>query len=204
MNCNAKRILLNLSTKLCEVLPVFFWAFLIFGFEEAEVAITTIICALIHECGHLWCILFQNGSASLGGVIFGFRIKAKKLKSYNQEISVYLCGPLANLVIAFVFYLLTPNLGEPAITVATLNLATALSNLLPIKGYDGYGILRAVIMKSGHHDRLMVIIDYLSSLLTFLLCIFSLYLVDRQGGGYWIFALFFFSMIKSIRSDLGE
>ena len=164
----------------------------------------TIICALIHECGHLWCILFQNGSASLGGVIFGFRIKAKKLKSYNQEISVYLCGPLANLVIAFVFYLLTPNLGEPAITVATLNLATALSNLLPIKGYDGYGILRAVIMKSGHHDRLMVISDHLSSLLTFLLCIFSLYLVDRQGGGYWIFALFFFSMIKSIRSDLGE
>ena len=143
MNCNAKRILLNLSTKLCEVLPVFFWAFLIFGFEEAEVAITTIICAIIHECGHLWCILFQNGSASLGGVIFGFRIKAKKLKSYNQEISVYLCGPLANLVMAFVFYLLTPNLGEPAITVATLNLATALSNLLPIKGYDGYGIFFA-------------------------------------------------------------
>ena len=204
MNYNARRVILRLASKLCEVLPVFFWGFLIFGFEESEVAVITILCAIIHECGHLLCILLQSGKINLRGAISGFRINTSRIKSYGQEIAIYLCGPLANLISALVLSLPLVSRSDFSETASLLNIATAISNLLPIKGYDGYGILRAVIMRSGSHDKLLYLLERVSSSLIFLLCIFSLYLIDRQGGGYWIFALFFFSMIKSIRDDLGE
>ncbi len=202
---NRYRSLIWLLNRLCSVLPVFFWMFLIFGFEEPIMAIVTLCSALIHEAGHIgYIMVVRKLQPSIRGVLSGFRIRASVGLSYDEDIGTYLAGPAVNLVIFVLFSFLAISFGEICIVIALINLATALSNLLPIEGYDGYGALMAMIHKREAGDRAIRNLSHLSTGLIFLFCIFSLYLLDRQGGGYWIFAVFFISMIKCIKSGLGE
>lgn len=185
------------------ILPAFFWGFLIFGFEEPYMAMLSIIAAIIHEGGHIFSIMLRRGRPMLRGVISGFRIRSGGVVTYREELLTYLAGPLANLVAFIVLSLLSLLFGEWAAMAAVINLITALSNLLPIEGYDGYGILRTYIHMRESGEWALRLMERISSALIFILCIFSLYLIDRMGGGYWIFAVFFVSMIKCIRNELG-
>jgi Zn-dependent protease len=197
--------LIWILNKICSILPAFFWLFLIFGFDEPSMAITTIVGALIHETGHIgYIILKKKLKPSIKGVISGFRIKAGTTLSYEEEIGVYLAGPISNLIAFVIFSFAALSLGEHFWVAAIINLATALSNLLPIEGYDGYGVLAAIINKHELGEVTMRHLSHLSSGLIFLFCILSLYFIDRQGGGYWIFMIFFISMVKCINKAIGE
>ncbi|MBO7196709.1 MAG: hypothetical protein J6V80_05235 [Clostridia bacterium] len=201
---NQNRILW-LINKICAVLPVFFWLFLIFGFESPEMAAITILSALAHELGHLTYICMRGKSKiNLRGSINGFRINSNRSISYGEEIATYASGPLVNILLWLIFSLLYPILGYFSALIAIINLATAVSNLLPIKGYDGYGIIRAALEKRSLCGRSLVFLSRISSCLVLALCILSLYLIDRKGGGYWIFAIFFISMLNHIKDGLGE
>ncbi len=199
-----RKYTLGVLRKLSQVLPVFFWGFLIFSFEEPMLAIITIVAAIVHEGGHIFCILWQRGKINLRGVLSGFRIKSGGVTTYRGEILTYLSGPLANLILATLSALFIPTCGDVAAYISLTNFATALSNLLPIKGYDGYGILRAVLQKYELSERVLHLSECLSGGATFLFCLISLYLIDRIGGGYWIFAVFFFSMIGCINDDINR
>lgn len=202
MESSKSRTAIRIINKLINILPAFFWTFLIFGFEESTVAIISISAAIIHEIGHILCILAQRGRLNLRSVVSGFRITKEGSITYEQEILSYVSGPLANVILFLLLSLTAPLLGEWAFNAAIINLATAVSNLLPIEGYDGYGILRALLQKREADLWVLRLIKRISSGLIFTLAVFSLYLIDRLGGGYWIFAVFFFSMIKSIKDDL--
>ena len=199
---NTKTIL-GILKSLIEVLPAFFWAFLIFGFDEPYMAVLSIISALIHEGGHILSIMLRRGRLTLRGVLSGFRIRSRGVVTYEEEMLTYLAGPLANIVAFVILSLLSILAGDWAAMAAVINLVTAMSNLLPIEGYDGYGILRAFLRKRECGEWALRLIGRVSSGLVFFFCVFSLYLIDRTGGGYWIFALFFTSMIKCIKDDLG-
>lgn len=191
--------------KMNELLPIFFFVFLIFGFEEPLMATVTILSALIHEVGHISYLLFAKRlPLNIRGVLSGFRIRANNKLTYDQTMLTYLFGPLFNLLVFVVTALLSLIFGKLFALISIINLATALSNLLPIEGYDGYGILYTLIQKREMENIWLRPLYRLSSALIFLFCIFSLYLIDRQGGGYWIFAIFFISMLKCIKADLGE
>ena len=75
---------------------------------------------------------------------------------------------------------------------------------MPIEGYDGYGIMRTLIEEKEENHSLLRLLDGASASLTFILCIFSIYLIDRYGGGYWPFAVFFVSMIKRFDKTLSK
>lgn len=202
---NLKKRILWLLNKLLSILPMFFWSFLIFGFESPTMAIITLLCAAAHELGHLTCIaMYNRSSISIKGVINGFRINGGRKRSYKEEIMTYASGPMANILLCLLFSFTYPILGPNSALIATINIATAISNLLPIKGYDGYGIIRTVIEKRNPCSRSLTILSGISSSLIFAFCIISLYFIDRKGGGYWIFAIFFVSMIKHIGEELGE
>lgn len=200
-----KTVFIKIIELLCSLLPALFWGLMIFGFEEASAATATLISALIHECGHIAFIVLTNKSGfSFKGVLSGFRIKARAPLSYDEEIGRYLAGPLANILTFVITVFLGKIAGDFFITLAAISLATAISNLLPIRGYDGYGVLRALMEKQEMGNRAAKALNRISSLLIFTLCILSLYLIDRYGGGYWIFAVFFISMIKEFKEGLGE
>ena len=188
----------------CSILPMAFWMLILFSFEEFFLAINTLLCALIHELGHLICIFCISRNFHIRSVINGFRIKPQSIRSYDEEILIYLSGPLANVSAFVVFTLLSILVNSSLAIFAIINLATAISNLLPIKGYDGYGTIRAIINKREHNEGKLKALSILSSALIFAFCVFSLYLIDRYGGGYWIFAVFFISMLKEIKEGLEE
>ena len=199
------KALIRAMNKTFIVLPIFFWLFLIFGFDEPSMALWTIIAAVIHESGHIIYIISKKKlRLNIRGVLSGFRIKTAASLSYDEEIRMYLSGPLANLVFFVLFSILSCYLYKDFGFAAIINLATALSNLLPIDGYDGYHALMTLIQKHDFGDRLINALSRISSAIIFLFAVFSLYFIDRQNGGYWIFLIFFSSMIKCIRKSVGE
>lgn len=199
------QLLESVSKSLLGILPTFFFLFLIFGFNEQTIAAVTVLSAAAHEIGHLLSFFFIKGHfPSLRGVLSGFRIKSEGNLSYSHLILFYLFGPAVNIIISVISALLALKFGELFAIISVINLATAVSNLLPIEGYDGYGILRTFIESTTVKDSYLLFLSRLSSLLIFILCIFSLYFIDRLGSGYWIFAIFFFSMIKCIKSEVDK
>lgn len=192
----------RLSEWICRILPMFFWLFLIFGFEEPLPAIITLISAILHECGHIGYIFWRRGvPKNLRAVINGLRITRNTGLSYDEEILLCLSGPAVNLGIFLLASLLGSAFGEACYLVALINLATALSNLIPIEGYDGYGAIMAYLRKREAGDVAERGLEATSTALIFLLTLLSLYFIDRFGGGYWIFAVFFISTLR--RMDRG-
>lgn len=178
-----------------QILPILFWVCLILGFEEPKVALLTVVAAIIHEGGHLAFLKIKGiKRPDLRGVISGFRIRSSSMLTYTEETMLYLSGPLANICATAVFTLLCGNAAE---LLSVLNIATAISNLLPIEGYDGYGALRSIFEMRGNEFALRVL-EGISSGIIFTLCILSIYFIDRFGGGYWIFGIFFFSMLNQL------
>lgn len=206
MKSNEKnRWFIESINSISSVLPVFFWLFLIFGFDEPGMALSTIFAAIIHESGHLLSIKTKKKlNSNIRGVISGFRIKTVSPISYDDEIKIYLAGPIANLVAFVILLFLSTLFGDNLIISSIINLATALSNLLPIEGYDGYNALMTLIKKYELDERFSVALFTASSACIFLFAVFSLYFIDRANGGYWIFLIFFSSMIKCIKKSLVE
>lgn len=198
----SKRIVC-VSKKLLAILPMFFWLILIFGFDEAEMALITLSAALLHEMGHIGYLLISKKiTPSIRGVVSGFRIKTSALLSYSEEQAFYLAGPLMNLAMFVFASFLSQAFGRLWSVIAMVNLVSALSNLLPIEGYDGYGIIRTALQRNENSELGLKILSLFSTSLIFLLCIFSLYIINKFNGGYWIFFIFFISMVKRIKEDL--
>ncbi len=179
------------------VLPLLFWILLIFGFDSPDVAVLTIISALVHEAGHLIAIAVSG--RSLRGMmphISGFRIRAVG-GGYYREIFTLFAGPLMNLLICAVLSPFREALEGYIGLIADINLVTALSNLMPIEGYDGYGIIERILCLRGL-DSLLSALGLLSFAVSAMLCFISLYFLMRYGEGYWIFGIFFVIVVSKI------
>ena len=190
---------------LFSLLPALFWVLLLYSFDSPDIAGITLVCALIHEIGHETYLYLRYGrifmpSGKLNGMKLGTH--TKQHLSYKDEAILYAAGPLANVIAAL---LSLPFLSDGDGYVAcfsVINLATAASNLIPIKGYDGYGILRCILAETRDAYRAHAILDSVSFAFTLALCILSLYLIDRFAEGFWVFSVFIFSLLKSISDNL--
>lgn len=183
------------------LLSVVFLGLVTFGFDLTYIAVLTVISAIIHECGHLIAIRLINKEKTpipRPGVS-GFRITRSRQLSYPEELFISLGGPLINIIV-FLSALILPK-GDFFLYLwdfGLINLMSALSNLLPIESYDGHKILRSLLYLSvfeGHTESILTVLSFFfSALLTFL----SLYLILRLGEGFWIFCIFFSSLLSLI------
>jgi len=180
------------------LLPMLFWLLLIFGFDEAYIAILTVISALIHELGHISALIFFDKKALIPkGHISGFRIKTSNSKSYKENIIVLLLGPLFNLI---TYLLLLPFCSSSPYlsTFAFINLFTALSNLLPVESCDGYSALYEYFSYNNSSFMLSVL-DGVSFLISVIATFFALYLLYFFGVGYWVFGMYFVILVGKLR-----
>lgn len=182
------------------IFSTLFWILLAITFEDVSVAIISVVCVIIHECGHLCCLRLFGKKTSIRSIINGFKITSYDLLSYKEERAVYLSGPFFNLLSALFVLPFAKN--DYAFNFITLSFLTALSNLLPIEGYDGFGAIRCFIEEKYVSPTPFQILSFLSFCLVFAFCIMSLYLIDRVGEGYWIYAIFLASLIKAIKRDI--
>ena len=179
-------------------LPILFWGLLSFTFDQPEVAILTGIATVIHESGHALCILKLCGYPTIINKISGPKLKISST-SYKDELWIALCGPLANLT--FALLTITPFLITNSfylLEFILINALTAIFNLIPIFGFDGFKILYAIFSLSKNSERLLTVLYHASLAITATLTLFSLFFVLRIGEGYWIFALFFSILLSEI------
>lgn len=181
------------------VLPVLFILFLMLAFDEVWMTVLTLLVAAVHEGGHiLAAMLIGAGEISLPrAVLTGLRIRPGRILSYKEEAVVALGGPLINLVL---FLLLLPlcRYGEYVSALAAISLLTALSNLIPIRGFDGQRILIGLLSRGLSAATL----DRVSSALTLgisaAVALLALFFMMKIGEGYWIFTIFFAVMCREI------
>ena len=182
------------------LMPIAFWVMIMFGFETVSITFMTLLAAIIHEFGHIAVISVFCKDEPLLPIprIDGMRITPSRILSYKEEIFSAFGGPCANLVL---FLLLLPFFKNPngyAVTFASINLMTALSNLLPVCGFDGYKILlNSVSLKFGC-ERAEIILCAFSFITSSVLLFLSLYLILKTGEGYWLFGIFFTSTLTEV------
>jgi len=189
---------MKIVTVFTEVLSVVFWVLVIFGFDLPYVAVLTIAAALIHELAHLTAIFAfkKDFREPPKGDVSGFRISVSDL-SYKEEMVCALAGPLSNLLFGGALLLLSHS--EYCEAFAAVNIMTALSNLLPMRGYDGYKFLLAMASAYSKKPwRAEEVLNSLSFALAAVTCFISLYLILKIGEGYWIFAVFFSFLLSEI------
>ena len=189
----------KLFNALIGVTSFLFWAFMLFGFNTPYIAILTVICAVIHEGGHLIALILTGGYTGLPRfVLSGFRLRSRSFISYKAELFVLLAGPIANILSFIFMYLLSRLFGSYFYIFALLNLMTAISNLIPVKNYDGYKIIAAMIEMHGGSERSVKLLCAFSFSLVCILTFLSLYFIMKVGEGYWIFGIFFVSMLREV------
>ncbi|MBO5009345.1 MAG: hypothetical protein J6D20_01390 [Clostridia bacterium] len=198
-NHKFSRTFVRFSAKLSAFLPSVFWILLIYGFDEALPAGITVISAVIHELGHeAYLVLGKNNNLELRTTLSGFRIKKARTGSYLTDAFTYASGPIANIFAAVIImpFKLFPD--EYKTLFIDLNLITAASNLLPVRSYDGYGIITSLLKHYGTEDKYLPIVDNISFSIIVFLALLSLYIVGKVGGSYWMAGLFIILLIGEV------
>lgn len=191
--------LVRIARGLCGFLSLIFFALVIFGFNSTATGVLTLLAALIHELGHIFASLsLLEYSEAPRFVLSGLRLKRPRNIAYRDEIIITAAGPAFNFIAFLILLFISAFCGRYFLLFAMLNLFTAISNLLPIKSFDGYRILLALSGLYGSSFHIEKILYALSFALTALLTFLSLYLIMRVGEGYWIFAIYFSSLLGGI------
>ena len=191
---------MKLALFLSKILPLLFWMLLMLGFDSACIAVLTLLSAIIHECGHLIAISSTQKPGLLKAHISGFRIKVSDM-SYKEELIVAAAGPLINIGVwgILAFFHKNAAYGNYLCTFGVINLLTALSNLLPIEGYDGYKILSCLgALLLDDASACEKILFGISFVFSSIMCFLSLYLILKLGEGYWLFIVFFSLTLSAI------
>ncbi len=185
------------------LLPSLFWILLIFSFDELQIALLSLTAILIHEVGHfVFLNIIGKKSSRMRSALNGLRIKGTQRMNYEEEFLLYLSGPVANLLAAVLIYFSPTIPSDFSNAFVTINLATAISNLLPIQGYDGYGMIRSLLALHSKSADYITLLTKISFSFQVTLCLLSLYFMARYGGCYWIFTVFFISMLKELSKML--
>lgn len=198
MHINKIGIFRKIAHNLTRILPSLFSMLIIFSFDEPYVAILTLISAAVHEGGHIFAAWLLSGGSRLRGRFFGFALYAKNTVSYKKDILITLAGPLSNIIL-FLLFINAPRGGYFS-AFALLNLFTALSNLMPIHGYDGYRIAECLLLRYGMDIEGAVYLRRISFALLSVLAFLALYLMAKLNSGFWIFFIFIALLIKEIKN----
>ena len=182
------------------LLPLF-WILLSFSFDLPYVAVMTILSAAAHELGHATVIMQLHGASAM----FKSRLSGPKISirglNYKEEMLIAAGGPIANLLFCLILLPLTMirEMQRYAFELIMINLLTAISNLLPIRDFDGYKILTCLAAESRRYALLESLLYWNSLIITAAFALLSLYFILRIGEGYWGYALFLSIIISEIK-----
>ena len=182
------------------ILPVLFWLCLIYSFDELVGASVTVLAMVIHETGHLALIFLITGKISMPkGNFSGLRISENQMASYTHRILLYFSGAAANIISAAIMISFGGLSRDYEKMFILINVATAISNLLPLEGYDGYKIIMTTIEYFNLGYKSYAILEILSFTFIFFMTIVSLFLVYTFGNGYWILGIFLGATLNKLQ-----
>ena len=185
-----------------KILSGFFWILLLLAFDEGGSGFLTVCAAIIHELGHCTAhFLIGAGAALPHASLVGFGLMPLRILSYKEEILVAAAGPLANLIAVGLSIPFRSSEGGDIFLL--VNLLCAVSNLLPVKNYDGYRILSSSLSLLGL-TWATCLIDFVSFAFASAAVLVSLCAIYFFDAGYWIFGVFFVFLLKEVDFSLKQ
>ncbi len=123
---------------------ILFYAFLII-YDKSIFTLITLGAALLHELGHMTAAgLCGIGITEITVYPFGADMKLNHpLRSYRKDIIISAAGAAVNAAAALSALLMPAS--ELREWIIACNLTLVITNLIPVEGLDGGGILRGII-----------------------------------------------------------
>lgn len=126
-------------------------------------------------------------------------VNSKNLKHFRRDDAlISLAGPLANLLISFVFYGILFGVRYAGVQneivlqilsiICSLNLNFAIFNLLPLPGLDGYHIITSLFVRKG--NQFLDFLNRYSTLILFALMLSGVFTLFISWAGNGILDLF--------------
>ena len=97
----------------------------------------SLIALIVHEAAHLVAARMLGVRVKRVGITWRGPYVVREPGEPVENACIALAGPVLNLLLAFVFW-------DAAPAFARVNLILGASNLIPIKGADGWRVLQAV------------------------------------------------------------
>ena len=182
--------------------------FFILGFEKLYLLF--LIFAIIHELSHMVIgILLGFEPSKIQIMPFGAYINFKiDIKSYNTKILkgticslkklfVSLAGPLANIVIAIIFYMKSGY-----IVITYINILLATFNLLPIYPLDGGRILKQTLIILLGRRKALKYTNLLSNIFLFIILIISIIFCIITKSLIILLTLFYLVYIRKKEDEI--
>ena len=128
--------------------------------DTSGVCALSLVACIVHESGHLLCLLALGGHAEKVTLSFyGMKIERKNelCVSHRGELAVALAGPAVNLALAVPILAVAQNFYAPLRVAGLCQLCVGLFNLLPVVPLDcGRAVFIAVSMKKGEQTAVHV------------------------------------------------
>ncbi len=115
--------------------------------DESGVGATALLCCIIHEMGHIICLLILGEKPKRIELSFyGIKLERYPMSAQKTagEIAVFVSGPSANLFFSAILFLMS-NIINSLRDAAIISLCIGAFNLIPCKPLDGGNILYAVL-----------------------------------------------------------
>ncbi len=175
--------------------------------KNAETITVLMFSAFFHELAHLFAIIyFKELPKKIIVGIFGIEIRrAGNVRlSYTQECIVSLAGPLMNLFLAAVFFVLSSFAGSVnPLSPALINLSLAALNLLPIMPLDGGRFFYFLLCAKRSEQEALKIAEKAALITLFPLSVLGFTVLIRSGYNFTLLAVcvylsFLFVMQKKV------
>ena len=123
--------------------------------DESGMCAVALFCCLVHEAGHIICLLFLGEKPALIEFSF-YGIKLERVNgadmSKAREISVYSSGPAANFILAALFLSLG-LFSESMKTAGLISFFVGVFNLIPCRPLDGGNILLLLMLRVTNEEK---------------------------------------------------
>lgn len=151
-----------------------------------------IAAVLLHELAHTIAGAFMGIKVSEIELFpFGGQAQTEDFTGLEpvKEIYVALAGPLASMILAAVFYFLSTNPHNPAVTFFVwINVCLGGFNLLPVLPLDGGRVLRACLSWRRGYRQATLAAARMGKIVAVGLGLYGTYLsITRGGGAQYIF-----------------
>lgn len=148
----------------------FFAVFFIFmAFDTSGYGILGLYACLIHEVGHLLCMVIVG--TKLSAILFyasGIKITASERYklSHKSEFFVLIGGSAVNIILFFICYFCSDKLTLKMPVFAIINLLIGLFNLLPVNMFDGGKITELILSRFFQANTAFTLSKILSIIIT--------------------------------------
>lgn len=118
--------------------------------DESGVGAIALLCCIIHEAGHIICLLISGEKPKKIELSFyGIKLERFPMAGQNtvSDLLVYISGPAANFIFSAVIFLVS-NIFESLRVAAIISLCIGIFNLIPCRPLDGGNILYTIFCRN--------------------------------------------------------